>query len=352
MTDEGRGPLASLRGIAGSLLRRTRAELDLLTGESARARARLDGRCAAVLMYHRVLPAERARQLHVEPGMFVTPGTFARHLDWLMASFSIRPLHEIVAHLESGEPLPRGACAITFDDGWHDNLEHALPALRARRAPATIFVVSDRVGTAGAFWPDEVCRRLAPRTAADRARILRQAGLPSPASDVDGALQALKQLDEDTRAEALTAIRRETAAASGAEAPERELLDWSELDRLAEQDVAIESHAASHAILTGVSRSKAREELERSLARLRERGHARHGLLAYPSGAFDDGIVELAREAGYRAAFTTQVGLASRGEDPLRQPRVAVHEDISRTRAEFLRFVPGSARAANAGAGR
>ncbi|MBK7947563.1 MAG: polysaccharide deacetylase family protein [Deltaproteobacteria bacterium] len=355
MTDSsGRSPRATLRAIAGPIVRRTRAWAGLATGASARARARLDGSCAAVLMYHRVLPSARARRLHVEPGMYVTPETFARHLDWLAESFALLSLAEIVEHLESGAGLPRGACALTFDDGWRDNLEYALPALRARGLPATIFAVSDRVGTTGAFWPDEVCRRLAPLGARERTAVLRGVGLPlAPESGegVEAALLALKALDEAERGDVLEGIRRATKGGAAAFAEERELLDWNELDRLAEQGVSIESHGASHAILTGVSRVRAQEELTRSLAVLRARGHARLGLLAYPSGAFDDTVVELARAAGYRAAFTTQVGLASRGEDGLRQPRVAVHEDISRSRAEFLRFVPGAARAANAAAG-
>lgn len=347
----GRSPRDALRAVAGPIFRRARAWAGFVTGASARARARLDGSCAAVLMYHRVLPAERARHLHVEPGMYVTPETFARHLDWLAESFAVLPLAEIVEFLESGTPLPRGACAVTFDDGWRDNLEHALPALRSRRLPATIFAVSDRVGTTGAFWPDEVCRRLAPLGDHERSAILRAVGLAralESGSSLEATLLALKLLDEDERANVLDGIRRATKGGAAEFADERELLDWDDLDRLAEQGIAIESHGASHAILTGVSRARARDELARSLAALRARGHARHALLAYPSGAFDDGIVELAREAGYRAAFTTQVGLASRGDDRLRQPRVAVHEDISRSQAEFLRFVPGSARAATA----
>lgn len=355
MTDSsGRSPRATLRSIVGPIVRRTRGWADLASGASARARARLDGSCAAVLMYHRVLPGEQARRLHVEPGMYVTPETFARHLDWLVESFCLLPLAEIVERLESGTVLPRGACAVTFDDGWRDNLEYALPALRARGLPATIFAVSDRVGTMGAFWPDEVCRRLAPLCARERSAVLRGVGL-ALASDsdegVEAALLALKALDEGERGDVLEGIRRATKGGGAGSEEVRELLDWSELDRLAEQGVSIESHGASHAILTGVSRARAQDELSRSLATLRERGHARLGLLAYPSGAFDDTVVELARAAGYRAAFTTQVGLASRGDDRLRQPRVAVHEDISRSRAEFLRFVPGAARAASADGG-
>src|SRR4029453_14244248 len=57
-----------------------------------------------------------------------------------------------------------------------------------------------------------------------------------------------------------------------------------------------EAHGATHAILTGVARYEAERELRSALGRLREQGHGRHGLLAYPSGAHDPG-------AGFSAAF-------------------------------------------------
>lgn len=332
---------ARLRALVAPAGRRGVAWWREWSGRNARDRKRLDGSCAAVLMYHRVLPAELARRLHVEPGMYVTPETFARHLDWLMDSFEVMPLGRIVEAMQVGERLPSRACAISFDDGWLDNAEYAAPALAARRLPATIFVVTDRVGTPGGFWPDELCRRLAGMAVGERRSLLQSVGLGSAGESADGALALLKTMDESVRAGVLDAIRRETRdPAEG----RRELLDWEELDRLAEQGFEIESHGASHAILTAVPREVAAGELERSLASLRQRGHARHAMLAYPSGGYDRGVVSLARLAGYRAAFTTEIGLAGGACDPLVWPRLAVHEDISRTKAEFLRFVPGAAR--------
>ena len=338
---------ARLRAVVGPIARFGMACWRGWSGQSAHERSRLDGTCAAILMYHRVLPRDEAERLRVEPGMFVTPRTFGRHLDWLAKEFKVLPLHEIVSRLESDGALPKHACAVTFDDGWLDNAHHALPALAARGLPATIFVVTDRVGTRGGFWPDEICRRLAPLTGPGRRAVLRQAGLELADDATDTALSALKLLQEHDRPNHLEAIRRGTTDPDG---EMRELLDWDELARLAESGIEIESHAASHAILTGVTREVAASELARSLATLRLRGHARHALLAYPSGGFDAGVVELAREAGYRAAFTTQVGLTNATDDPHARPRIAVHEDISRTRAEFLRWVPGPALRSGRGA--
>ncbi len=99
-----------LRGVA----RRLRAETELWSGRTSRGCAALDGTRCAVLMYHRVLPREVAEARRVEPGMFVTPDTFGRHLDWLLGSgFRVLPLAEIVEALEGSRPLPPRACAIT-----------------------------------------------------------------------------------------------------------------------------------------------------------------------------------------------------------------------------------------------
>jgi len=303
------------------------------SGASARARRRLDGSRALVLMYHRVLPAAEARRDAVEDGMFVTPETFGRHLDWLCDRFHVLPLHEVVERLGAGRPLPAGACAITFDDGWRDNVEHALPALERRHLPATVFVVTERMGTEGAFWPDEVCRRLGPLPAPARAALAVRLGADPAHEPLAGVLERLKGLSEPERERALDALREATPAPA---ARPRELLSWDEVERLARGGVDVESHGASNAILTHLADDAVLRELRTARERLRERGHGRHHLFAYPSGAYDERVLRIAREVGHRAALTVERGLAAAGGDPMRIPRVGLHDDISRTRAEFL----------------
>ncbi|HEX2484949.1 MAG TPA: polysaccharide deacetylase family protein [Myxococcota bacterium] len=319
----------SLRDLA----RRGLALAHVALGASRRARRQLDGSRAVVLMYHRVLPAPEARRDAVEDGMYVAPETFGRHLDWLRDEFRVLPLHEIADRLGSGRPLPERACAITFDDGWRDNAEHALPELERRGLPATLFVVTERMGTDGAFWPDEVCRRLRPLAAQARAALAARLGAGPARDPLAGLLEHLKALPEDERERALEALR---AATRAPEPRGRELLSWDELDRLARCGVDVESHGATHAILPHLGEDAIRRELHTARERLRERGHGRHALLAYPSGAHDERVVRIAGELGHRAAVTVERGLARTGGDPLRIPRVGLHEDISRTRVEFL----------------
>jgi peptidoglycan/xylan/chitin deacetylase (PgdA/CDA1 family) len=323
---------------AGRSIRWLRAEALERLGVNAAARARLDGSRAVILAYHRVLPSEEAERLHVEPSMMVTPATFRSHLDWLEASFLVLSLDELASRLSDGRSLPAGACAITFDDGWRDNYEHALPELARRRLPATVFVVTSRVGSLGAFWPDRVGRRLAAAVPAERERLAALFGAPGSRDPVSASIAALKQCSEAERRELLDRVFGDEPEHRS---EERELLDWDEVGQMASAGVAIEAHGATHALLTGLPDDAAARELRDCRQALQERGYGSGALLAYPSGRNNARSREFACEAGFRAAVTLKPGLATRSSDPLALPRVTLHQDVSRTRSGFHRIVPG-----------
>jgi peptidoglycan/xylan/chitin deacetylase (PgdA/CDA1 family) len=92
----------------------------------------------AVLMYHRVLP-DAADASAIEPGMYVRASTFERHLDTLTSRWQLATLSSVLESPRDDRPR----VALTFDDGWRDNLETAWPILRSRGLSATIFLVTD-----------------------------------------------------------------------------------------------------------------------------------------------------------------------------------------------------------------
>ena len=305
-------------------------------GVHERQRSRLDGTRAAVLMYHRVLPKAEAERLCVEPGMFVTPETFRQHLAWIRDSYRPIALDELVTRLLDGRRLPEKAVVITFDDGWRDNHDHALPALVESGLPATVFLATDRVGTLGAFWPDRVSRELHRQPPGRRRRTAARLGFTGGRDPVTGAIEALKPMAETERAELLAHELGDDAGAN-----ERELVTWEEVDRMARAGIAFESHGASHSILTGLTAVDVAAELQRCRTALAERGHGKNAIFAYPSGMNDATVRLQVRGAGFRAALTTEPRPLCVEDDSMALPRIGVHQDVSARRAGFHRAVPG-----------
>jgi peptidoglycan/xylan/chitin deacetylase (PgdA/CDA1 family) len=164
-----------------------------------------------------------------------------------------------------------------------------------------------------------------------------QSALGIPLTAAGSILDRLKRISETDRARALEQLEADGQPAS----PQRELLDWQEVAEMARAGIDFEVHGATHAILPGLSRERVTSELSAAASALRERGLARHSLLAYPSGAHDSQVANVASACGYRAAFTTRRGLLSAECSHLTLPRVLLHEDVSSSAAEFFFRVPG-----------
>lgn len=102
-----------------------------------------------ILMYHRVALIEPERDPH---RLSVSVGRLAGQLDRLaQAGFAAVPLELATRYAGPGEGR---RYVITFDDGYRDNLELALPILLARSLPAIMFIVSRRLGQTSAWDAD------------------------------------------------------------------------------------------------------------------------------------------------------------------------------------------------------
>lgn len=111
----------------------------------------------AILFYHRIADEH-------PNGWTMNCRDFARQLDWLQENYDIVSLAEAQRRIQS-KSCDRPSVAITFDDGYADNVEFALPELVKRAIPATYFVATDFVRTGNPFPHDvEAGVPLAPNT--------------------------------------------------------------------------------------------------------------------------------------------------------------------------------------------
>jgi peptidoglycan/xylan/chitin deacetylase (PgdA/CDA1 family) len=91
--------------------------------------------------------------------MAVSPQHFAEQMEVICKHYSPLSLNQLVEALQAGE-IPRRAVALTFDDGYVDNLYQAKPVLERYGIPATVFVTAGQVGSKREFWWDELDRIL------------------------------------------------------------------------------------------------------------------------------------------------------------------------------------------------
>lgn len=100
-----------------------------------------------ILLYHRVGGGSGGE-------VDLVPEDFAHQLDFLAERRSVVSLDEGLALLDGGSTTPRPPVVLTFDDGTADFVEHALPALRARSLPVTLYLATAAVDEARPFWGD------------------------------------------------------------------------------------------------------------------------------------------------------------------------------------------------------
>ena len=305
-----------------------------------------------VLMYHRVLPQAAPARSTEQPGMYVSPETLDLHLTELKRHFELVHLDEWLRRAKEGSPLPKLACALTFDDGWQDNCEFALPVLAKQGAPATIFLVSSYIGTTYRFWPNRLMSLLQKSFTKPGSVTFPQSlsRIVDPvlaeaagrgelrADDVDAVVEGAKGWEEDE-------IRGlvETAEKSCGDTPKaREILDREEIAKLGASGlVRFGSHTATHLRLSGRTSS---QELEREIVGSQKHIQDLSGqavdLFCYPNGETSPAAIDLVRQH-YLGAVTTRQGWHNVGGDPQLICRIGVHEDVSNAREPFLARLSG-----------
>lgn len=199
----------------------------------------------AVLTYHSVEPAPKGamQRYTVDPMRFALQMRVLRLLRYRVVSLS-----SLVRMWSEGELPPPRCVAISFDDGYRDNMQHAWPILRKFGYGATLFFVSGLAGKSS-IWDE----------------------------GIEGGAKAL--------------------------------LTWAELITLDKQGFRVEAHSVSHADLAGVSREVAEVEIAESRRILEEKLKRPVQLFAYPYGHYNSQVEGQVARAGYRAAFSVKRGL-------------------------------------------
>jgi peptidoglycan/xylan/chitin deacetylase (PgdA/CDA1 family)/glycosyltransferase involved in cell wall biosynthesis len=295
-----------------------------------RTAVRLQPRRGAILAYHRI--ASLMPDVH---RLCTPPETFAVHMEMIARDFRPVALSELATSALTGELEP-GAIAVTFDDGYLDNLEMASPVLVELGIPATFFVNGDPGTEEREPWWATVERVLLGGERIPQRLELETAGVAVDLAT--GGPEARKTALLAVHGRLLHAGRdqvREFVAAlvdwSGLELsprPSHRLMTSDEVVSLADRDGhTVGAHTLDHLSLPGLPA----DERMRQLADCRSELAALLGSsvisLAYPYGACDFATAAAAQAAGFSVAVTTEPDPVMPGADPLRLPRLELADD-------------------------
>jgi len=298
------------------------------------------GPAPTILMYHRIASPR------VDPwGLAVHPDRFEQHLEILRRTRHPLPMPEFVSRLERGT-LPGNAVAVTFDDGYVDNLREASPRLASAHVPATLFLATGFVGQRYEYWWDELARGILQGSGDVDAEVeIGPARIPlmlrggdecdrgwrawhEPRTSRQSTYLALwKQLRTAApaaREQAMVQLRTVLAMLppSRADLP----MSASEVTALASGGVFdFGGHTTTHPVLPDLAPAERRNDISQGRdACERLIGRPIAGF-AYPHGALDDDSEVAVKECGFAwACSTSSRAVPARGANRYALPRFGV----------------------------
>ncbi|MDF1853147.1 MAG: polysaccharide deacetylase family protein [Verrucomicrobiales bacterium] len=302
--------------------------------------SRAKPRCGA-LLYHRVDEPEN------DPfRLCVSPEYFAGHMESLALSGRALSVPKLQEHLSDGE-LPSGKIAVTFDDGYLDNLEVALPILEQFEIPATLFVTTGNLGQP--FWWDRLANLilLAPNLPELLSFPSSSKSIPTTSKTrrelFDYITLELRQRAPAFREEILKTW--ESLIDAPSLAPQQRCQSEEELKRFAQHPlIEIGAHSVTHSRLLALPYEKQAEEIKTSADRLAKITGTEVTILSYPFGLrgrdFNGDTIAAAKESGITQAFAANRGVITSDSDGYALPRLWIHNrDHTAFQTEIDRWV-------------
>ena len=278
-----------------------------------------------ILMYHRVLREPDPLQPDVPDVR-----QLAEQFRALAGAFKVLRLHEAAEMLREGR-LPAGAACITFDDGYRDNHDIALPLLQRHGLTATFYVSSGFLN-GGTMFHDVMVEtiRHAPTGRLDLG--LPDAGpvtlgdVPSRILALDTLVRQVKYLDPVQR----EALSERLLATLGTHAPRHLMMDDEQVRDLTRAGMSVGGHTTQHLLLARLDEAAAWEEIRSNADALSSLTGQRLTSFAYPNGKpgldYSACHVEMVRRAGFLNAVSTRSGVGTRGAPRFELPRFVLNE--------------------------
>jgi peptidoglycan/xylan/chitin deacetylase (PgdA/CDA1 family) len=296
---------------------------------------------AIILTYHSVRNRVEDGAEWIGPGITHAADVFSRQMELIASRFHPVTLEEIGAFVRDGSALPRRAVAITFDDGFLDNVECAAPILQRFGISAAFYLMVSQIGGDDAPWYSRIryaftrTKRTTWRHAGqDRTWELRDES--GRVAAMENAFELCAPLTGNAQCEVLRGIEAELDV-ERTRPPQRIMMTWEEAQSLRKAGHIVGSHTLTHPNVAHVGEDgEMRREVTESKRCMEERMREPVMHFSYPHPAlnpqWNERTLRATREAGYATAVTMTKGPNRVGQNPLLLKRI----NCPRPEHEFL----------------
>jgi peptidoglycan/xylan/chitin deacetylase (PgdA/CDA1 family) len=301
-------------------------------GGYAAVRRLLPSHDVAILRYHAICGPEG--HSYADPAICVSPQAFQEHVAYIAASYAVLPLQEIATRLRDSRPLPRNCVAITFDDGYADNLA-AARTLSRYGLTATFYITAGCMADGDPFWPSEL-RGLIHAIPSPFVRLsIDRGAVEIPLQTVAERRKAVNTITKLIKANPIRvreALRQQLHDAADVGPLPSPMLRWSDIAEMQRLGMTIGSHTLTHPNLPNAWPSDASREIYGSKMLLERELGAPVTMFSYPNGGAErymtSDIARLVKEAGFEAATTSRNAFAGPRSDLFALERIQVAERL------------------------
>ena len=308
------------------------------------------GRPLTILMYHYVRELEHSRFPDIKG---LTVQQFNAQLEYMQKYYTFVTVEHLIAALDrGGDPLPRNAAMLTFDDGYIDHFINVFPILNEKGIQGCFFPIGRAIAEHRVLDVNKIHFVLA--SASDKMRITRhifsmmdglraEHGLESnefyyqkyaqtsrfdPPEVIFIKMLLQKGLPEGPRAEITDRLFREYVSNNEVAFAKELYMSLDQLRCMRRAGMYISSHSYDHIWLDTVSPATQEAEIESSLQFLSGLGcDLQFWRFIYPYGAYDEPLISLLKARGCKFGLTTRIGIADlNNEDPLLLSRLDTND--------------------------
>lgn len=304
-----------------------------------------------ILCYHRITD----HSISLAP-QCVTPLNFERHVAFFSRQFDIWPLSAVEEYLRGGLELRRDTLVFTFDDGYLDNYEIAMPVLMKYSIPAVFFVSAGPLVNREPYWIDSLNSYLCNLISAEAKAFIAlndnfhsllneylRVGHDSRGAVARKILLYLKSADDKER-HSIMAYISDCLKKRGEQYMDSQVLDLKQATDMVMNGFVIGAHTVSHPVLSKLDYNQCREEILDSISLLHNHG-VQINCFAYPFGEdadIGDSAPRILKEAGIKIGVTTEEDVVSKKDNQWLLPRKVVsNQSVSQISLRLERLAWG-----------